>query len=237
MFQSVLSKAVRHIARIWKEETVSEESPLDHLRRASIKDSYSQFASQIPQSMLFEKKTDMWRYAIDLAARHQEAGSGLFLEFGVAAGTSLRFFADALSGSGQRIVGFDAFLGLEEDWTGHPHGRTAGAYSQSGDKPEIRPNSSLRVGWVQDTLSPFLSEESDSPVIFAHLDMDTYTPTEFVLRNIRGRLIQGSVLLFDELYGYPGWRQHEYAALTSVFSEDEFEYLAFGREQVAIRIL
>ena len=87
---------------------------------------------------------------------------------------------------------------------------------------------------MQDTVENFLGEHAGETVAFAHLDMDTYSPTRFVLERLKPFCASGTVLLFDELYGYPSWREHEFKALMEVYSEDEFEYLAFGNLQCAI---
>ena len=51
--------------------------------------------------------------------------------------------------------------------------------------------------------------------------------TKFTLDKIKPYLVKGAIILFDELYNYPGWRNGEYKALTEVFKEDEFKYKAF----------
>jgi hypothetical protein len=89
---------------------------------------------------------------------------------------------------------------------------------------------------VLDTVPGWLAARPGQPVAMAHLDLDTYTPTAFVLAAIRPRLVPGSILLFDELYGYPGWRQHEWRALTETLPEGSYRFVAFSAEAVAIRI-
>ena len=59
------------------------------------------------------------------------------------------------------------------------------------------------------------------------MDMDTYNPTKFTLEKLKPYLVKDAVILFDELYNYPGWRNGEYKALMEVFKEDEFKYRAF----------
>ena len=39
---------------------------------------------------------------------------------------------------------------------------------------------------------------------------------------------KGSIIVFDELYNYPGWSVGEYKALTEVFDEKEYEFLVFS---------
>ena len=68
--------------------------------------------------------------------------------------------------------------------------------------------------------------------------MDTYSSTLFVLKKIKKYLINNSIILFDELYNYPGYEEGEFKALKEVFQESEFEYKAFNlkSKQVAIKI-
>ena len=47
----------------------------------------------------------------------------------------------------------------------------------------------------------------------------------------------GAIILFDQLYNYPGWKEGEYKALKENFNDNEYEYIAFtDSNQVAIRI-
>lgn len=94
----------------------------------------------------------------------------------------------------------------------------------------------LVKGWVQDTVPGWLAQQGAAPFALAHFDMDTYTPTAFVLAQIRPRLVEGSVLLFDELYGYPGWRHHEYKALQENLPEGSYRFIGFSEQAVAIEM-
>ena len=69
------------------------------------------------------------------------------------------------------------------------------------------------------------------------MDLDTYTPTRYVLSEIKPFLKKGSIVLFDEFYGFPNWEKYEYRAFKEVFKENEYKYIAFGTRQVAVDIL
>lgn len=171
-------------------------------------------------------------HALEMAARCGNKDR-LFIQFGVAGAKTLNPFAKRYPDI--MFYGFDGFLGLEEDWTGAPNA-PAGAFSRAGKPPPVRPNVRLEIGWVQDTLDGFLEQHSGE-VAFVHFDMDTYTPTKFALDRIRERLVPGSILLFDEFYGYPNWRSHEYKALIETLEEKCYEYMSFGRHRAAIKII
>ncbi len=211
-------------------------SPLDLLYEEAVADSYATFREEMPKAMLFPKKDNLRRYAL---RRGLDDGpqDGLIMELGVAGGLGIRVFAEILARRKRQITGFDSFVGLEEDWTGHHRGRQKGSFGQKGVLPEVPDNVTLVEGWIQDTLPPFLEDTAPTPVSFVHMDMDTYTPTAFALGALRGRLKKGTVILFDELYGYPGWREHEWKALGEALSPKSYTYIGFSHEAIAIQML
>lgn len=213
--------------------TDSPRSPLDLLQDYAVQDSFDTFRDHMTRAMLFpeKKRLRVWCLEQAVAALGRD---GLFAEFGVWRGHGVNLFARKLKGT--TVWGFDSFEGLEEDWVGQSRGGQAGRYSLDGVLPEVAGNVRLVKGWVQDTVPGWLDDHPDQPIVFAHLDMDTYTPTRFVLDAIRDRLKPGTVLLFDELYGYPGWREHEYKALQEVLPETDYRYIAFSEQSVGIQI-
>lgn len=206
---------------------------MDILLERSRLDSADFLESKLDDVVLLRSISGIRDYAIK-----DIADEGLILEFGVFRGNSITRFARALSGRGDKrtVIGFDSFEGLEENWTGQIGGGKS-KFSTQGKLPKVPNNVRLIKGWVQDTLPDFLESVTDEPIAFIHCDMDTYTPTKFALERVKDRCVSGTIILFDELYGYPNWRQHEYRALTEVFEESEFEYVAFTNLQCVIRIL
>ena len=91
-------------------------------------------------------------------------------------------------------------------------------------------------GWVQDTLIKFLNEKKPN-INFVHMDVDTYESSKFILKNIKPYLVKNAIIIFDELYDFPGWEEGEYKALMEVFDEKELKYLAFNKffNQVTIK--
>jgi hypothetical protein len=158
---------------------------------------------------------------------------GLFLEFGVASGSTLKVIVEkAPAGT---VHGFDSFEGLPEDWR---PGFPAGAFA-TDTLPDV-PGAELVVGWFDDTLPGFL-EQHTGPVAFLHLDADLYTSTRTVLTALAPRLRVGTVIMFDEYFNFPGWEEHEHRAWTEFVAEHDlrFEYLGYTAddEQVAVRLL
>ncbi len=170
----------------------------------------------------------------------QAAPSGLYLEFGVAGGLSTNQIARSLRRRipEARLYGFDTFEGLPEPWR---TGVGAGEYAQS-ELPRVEPNVTLVEGRFEETLVPFLRHH-ERAAAFVHIDCDLYSSTRFVLSTLlkEGRLRGGSILLFDELFNYPGWHQNgEYRALVELFPTKTLrhEFIAvtpfFGRAAVRL---
>ncbi len=211
-------------------------NPISYLLEASKMESFEHFRDHMEQSMLFRNKDKNRDYAIKRAVENG-VKDGLYVEFGVAGGDGCRLFGEVLKPHGLTLTGFDSFEGLEEDWTGIQSGREAGAFTQGGDLPKVPDNVTLTKGWVQDTLPGYMKENKGKPFSFLHMDMDTYTPTAYAMGATKRHLRKGTVILFDELYGYPGWRHHEYKALMETLSEDDYRYISFSTESVAIEML
>jgi hypothetical protein len=167
------------------------------------------------------------------AALARAPQEGLFLEFGVASGSTLKVIVEkAPAGT---VHGFDSFEGLPEHWR---PGFPAGAFATE-QLPDV-PGANLVVGLFDDSLPGFLEQHRD-PVAFLHLDADLYSSTRTVLTALAGRLREGTVILFDEYFNFPGWEEHEHRAWTEFVAEHglRFEYLGYTAddEQVAIRLL
>lgn len=211
-------------------------NPIDQLVEASKIESFQHFKDKMEQSMLFRNKDKNREFAIKRAVENG-VKDGLYVELGVAGGDGCRLFGETLKPHGLKMTGFDSFEGLEEDWTGMQSGREAGAFTQRGDLPKVPDNVTLVKGWVQDTLPGYLDANKGKPFAFMHMDMDTYTPTAYAMRATKKLLRKGTVILFDELYGYPGWRHHEYKALIETLSDGDYRYISFSTESVAIEML
>ncbi|MEX0921341.1 MAG: tetratricopeptide repeat protein [Rhodovibrionaceae bacterium] len=155
--------------------------------------------------------------------------SGLYLEFGVYTGRSITVIAETLReslGNEIPVHGFDSFEGLPEDWI---EGEDKGAYNAGGKLPEVPDNVWLHPGWFDDSLPVFLRQQK-ARVAFANIDCDIYSSTRSVLEQLAGRLEPGSVLVFDEYFAYPGWRDHEFKAFQEFAAARGlgYEYLALS---------
>ena len=213
----------------------STKTPADiHLEEMS-SDCYKLFKENMKKSSIFLKDNEIRKHSI-LNALNNNGNNDLFLEFGVFKGYSINLFANILSKHRLEIYGFDSFEGLEENRITDEI-NPVGTFSLNKKKPPVPKNVKLIVGKVQETLKNFLNNQNEKKIIFAHMDLDTYTPTRYVLSEIKPFLKKGSIVLFDEFYGFPNWEKYEYRAFKEVFKENEYKYIAFGTRQVAVEIL
>jgi hypothetical protein len=141
--------------------------------------------------------------------------TGMIMEFGVAAGGS--FSQICHLASPRMVYGFDWFYGLPEHWNkNNPKGK----FSTDGAIPRVPENGSIIAGLVQETLGDFL-ETHDSAVAFAHMDLDLYSSTSFVLEKLAPRCVDGTVLLFDEIFDNP---DHEEKAFLEFLDATGFDF-------------
>lgn len=164
-----------------------------------------------PDFKLFGVSRRLLRHVLDRASV-----SGLVLEFGVRRGTSLNHIAEA---AGQPVHGFDSFEGLPEGWVN----TAAGALTTDRRLPAVRDNARLHVGWFEDTLPGFLATHA-GPVRFANIDSDIYSSARTVLTALAGRLVPGTILVFDEYIGNHSWRDDEYRAFQEQAAAQRLSY-------------
>lgn len=163
-----------------------------------------------------------------------KAKSGLLIDFGVLRGRSTLQIASALQTLGSRKVhAFDAFLGLRDPWS--KVDRSLGSMNLQGLPPRellSHKNIETHVGWVEDTLPSFLASH-DGPVGMAHFDFDVFPPTNFALASIEDRLGAGSLIIFDDFFGFIGWRHHSYKAFIEVLEVEDWRLEAVSPKQAA----
>lgn len=187
--------------------------------------------ANMADAVVYRDRFDLWRHVLRVVQPE-----GQLMEVGVFRGDSINFIADdrRSRGDARLVHGFDSFEGLEEDWTGEA--LPAGFFDQGGKLPAVRDNVRLHKGWVQETMGPFMAGEAEKRIALLHIDTDTYTPCRFTLDAAKPFLVKGSVIVFDELVGYPNWQAHEYKALCESLAEGSYRFIAFTSRQAAIVI-
>lgn len=211
------------------------EAAADARRRVPDNPSFEAQWESLEYALSHRPPARLYGFAEQVLEQALEAATvkGLTLEFGVYHGRSLRLIADRV---GSDVHGFDSFRGLPEDWS---PAEAAGSYSTGGRKPEMPEHVTLHEGWFEETLPEFMASQR-RPVRLAHIDCDLYSSTLTVLDHIGPGLREGSVLVFDDYLGYPGWREHEYRAFQEFSRENslQWRYLAFDLldRQVAVQV-
>jgi hypothetical protein len=144
-----------------------------------------------------------------------------YLEFGVAAGRSFKWWVEHNQNADSRFFGFDTFTGLPEDWNMFK----AGAMSTNGIVPDVNDDRAFFIkGLFQDSLPGFLKTFQDNNRKIIHLDADLYSSTLYVLTMLHPYLKKNDVLLFDE-FAVP---QHEFLAFSNFIQAYRFEYEVIG---------
>lgn len=193
----------------------AKKETLDYIRQTMIDAPY------------FEKHPKLVSFVVGEAVK-----PGLYLEFGVGRGKSIRWIGDATD---RTVYGFDSFEGIPEYWNGNP----VGAFSQK-KLPRVPDNVTFEIGLFDETLPRFLANHSE-PVSFLHVDCDLYSSTVTIFAALGSRLQEGAVVLFDEYYNFPRWREHEFKAFQEFVATSgiEYEYIGWSAtgQQAAVRIL
>lgn len=151
---------------------------------------------------------------------------GWAAEFGVYSGYSLNIIAKKMP-----VIGFDSFQGLPEDWR---EGFPKGSFSDTGT-PVAPWNSMLVPGWFEDTVPNFPFPRLLSLV---HIDCDLYSSTVTALEGVAPHIDRGTIIVFDEYHGYPGWENHEAKAWEEFVKRTglRYEHLYTGEQELAVRI-
>jgi hypothetical protein len=180
----------------------------------------------MPYALMFRRPAELWDFALNKICI-----AGTCAEFGVFTGGSINHFARKVPA----IYGFDSFEGLREDWKGWVC--TKGAFDLKGKLPKVANNVHLIKGWFHETLPDFLAQHPE-PFAFVHIDCDTFEATEIVLKLIGPQLVPGTVIVFDEYFGYRGWQVGEFKAWKDYTQRTgtRYEYLGFSRHQVALQL-
>jgi hypothetical protein len=169
-------------------------------------------------AMIMGSRKNLHRLAID-----HVSVDGLYLELGVKKGGTVRDIANMTENV---VHGFDSFVGLPEDWAGTALRK--GRFSTGGKLPKVPANVRLYAGWFDDSLPKFAAEHA-GPIAFAHIDCDLYSSTRTFFEVLGERIVPGTVLVFDEYFNYPNWRDHEYRAFQEFVAERSlaYDYLGF----------
>jgi hypothetical protein len=184
---------------------LDDRAQRDMLTSWSVHTCYSKKAA----ATILAEKIDLYSWIVDHLSPNQTIN---YLEFGVAHGDSMRYFAERFKHPDSRFVGFDSFEGLPEAWLHMPKF----FFSRNGVPPDFNDGRiELVKGWFQNTIPSFLANwrKQDGP-IFVHYDADLYGSTLFALSMMFPKAPEyyfmmddfthdDSVALFDFASAYP----------------------------------
>lgn len=177
-----------------------------------------------------ERRYGLYQYVQDNTIKDQDI---IYLEFGVAAADSFRWWLKNHHHPDSKFYGFDTFTGLPEDWGPFKKGTFA-----QNEIPKIDDTRGAFVqGLFQQTLLPFIADNDFwNKRIVVHLDADLYSATLFVLSQLYPKLKSGDIILFDE-FNVP---MSEFKALEDFCSAFYMEYEVLGAVnnyfQLAIKV-
>ena len=151
------------------------------------------------------------------------AKPGIACEFGVFGGASLSQIRNYRK---PPVFGFDSWKGLPAAWNiASDVTYEAGHFAR--DKPtDFATGVQLVEGWFNETIPQWLAE-TEGAIQMLHVDCDLYWSCKDVLFGLNDRLVEGTVIVFDELcnFGdgyYEYWTFGEWKALNEWIA-------AFGR--------
>ncbi len=215
-----------HASRVAVAHNNLATHPLYVLARRCAEEAADYIQQRGANAVLFNSNMALLSFALE------RIGEGLILEFGVDRGASIRHIAAKTS---RRVHGFDSFEGLPSAGAGTTW--TKGQFNRRGQLPAVPANVSLHKGWFSDTIPPFIAK-NPSPVAFAHIDCDLYDSAKEVMMAIADRIRPGTVLVLDDYFNFPGWKQHEYRAFQELTADQnlKYQYIGFARQQAAVVI-
>jgi hypothetical protein len=234
----IFNLTVGKVIRLFQRTLIVRDSPqgLFHLiNQQALQDSAQYAVDNFSRAMQFDTRPELWSYCLNRIPQIRR-GEGIIAEFGVWKGESINFFARNCPKA--KVFGFDSFEGLEEDWYGYRL-MHKGFFSTNGQLPKCERNVTLIKGWFEDTLPKFCRELQQEQIQLLHIDADTYKPTAYVLSSLTKNLGKGTIVIFDEYFGYPNFRLHEFKAWKEFVNSEglKYRYIGYTEMQVAIEIL
>ena len=158
----------------------------------------------------------------------------IIAEFGIGWGQSTNYLAHKIHP--RKLYAFDSFEGIPEKWWNH----SVGAFKVPREKLKLLDNVVVYEGLFSDTIPEFM-RDTKGTLSLVNIDCDVYSSTVNVLEGIHEKIIPGTILYFDELKGYPDYKQHEYKALEEYISKYNRDFRVIGymadRYAVGIEIL
>jgi hypothetical protein len=176
------------------------------------------------------QRRELWRYAVSLVRDRTLP----WCEFGVGSGESFDWFA-VTKPRENVLIGFDHFDGIPEPWNKYPAGQwKSPVYEPNRDDVVI-----VRGRFEKTLPDPDVQRQLQCGIGLIHVDCDLYSSTHAVFSSLGAHVRAGTVIIFDEFYGYEDWSSHEAKAFHEFVEAAgvSFEYLGRTEWQVATRVV
>lgn len=122
----------------------------DRLERLSYSIKNSLYYSSLITTVELPNRNSMYEYIVNSEKLIKK--DIIYLEFGVSAGKSFKWWVTHNKGKNSKFIGFDCFYGLPDNWNTFPKG----SFSTGGEIPTINDSRVLFYkGLFQNTLEPF----------------------------------------------------------------------------------
>ena len=210
------------------ELNVNQRSIRYLLEKKAVEEIVDYIHKNMGDSQGFEDRNDYFDYVIPKASKEGE-----FLEFGVASGRSINYIARLVD---KECHGFDSFEGFPDDGIipkpkAQTERRTGVKWfvgKQKHKVPQVEDNVILYKGWFGNTIPEFL-KKFDKNVALIHVDCDIYSSTKTVFDNLATKIAPGTIIMFDEYFGYFEWKQNEFKAFHEFVEKYHvsYEYIAY----------
>jgi O-methyltransferase len=185
--------------------------------------------NDFPSKWDYNKRFNLYKYIIE------EEGLGAipvnYLEFGVAQGTSFKWFLQQNTHVQSRFYGFDTFTGLPEDYGSYKKG----FFNNGNEVPVINDNrGKFYQGLFQQTLPGFIKEFDPNKRNIIMLDADLYSATMYVLTSLAPYLKKEDIIFFDEFAvpthefkAFLEFQQSYYINLQCIGAANNYYFTAF----------
>jgi len=176
----------------------------------------------------YSKRDGMYEWVINKENLRQPI---TYIEFGVAAGHSFKWWLQQNASPESRFYGFDTFDGLPEDWGPFKKG----SFSNNNAIPEVNDSrATFYKGLFQQTLPSFIANLNNSRRKVIMLDADLYSATLYALTMLSTNLNKGDIIFFDEFVvpthefkAYQDFITSHYVNLQLIAAANNYYFAAF----------
>lgn len=184
--------------------------------------------NDFPSKWDYFKRNNMYKWVIN---QEQLTKPINYIEFGVAAGHSFKWWLEQNKNVDSTFYGFDTFDGLPEDWGPFKKG----SFSNANELPVINDNrGKFYKGLFQQTVPDFLKELDNSKRNVLMMDADLYSATLYALTSLAPYLKKDDIIFFDEFVvpthefkAFLDFTQSYYIKLELIAAANNYYFTAF----------